>query len=242
MHTWLWIGTIGMALGLVAIMAVGKKYGEDGHHHAVASGFVCAIAACAYFAMARDQGIHSFVDNAGVERTVYYARYLDWVLTTPLLLLGLVTVALPRLTSTLGSRDRTGLIGAVVGADVLMIVTGLIAALSKDTTTRWVWYVISCVAFLIVLYLVAVPIRAAAAARSAEHAALYTKLLGLLTVLWFIYPIVWAVGTEGAGAVGLSTEIAIFAVIDLAAKVGFGLMLVTGASRLHSPATERTLA
>ena len=66
--------------------------------------------------------------------------------------------------------------------------------------------------------------------------------LGLLTVLWFIYPIVWAVGTEGAGAVGLSTEIAIFAVIDLAAKVGFGLMLVTGASRLHSPATERTLA
>lgn len=231
-----------MALGLVAIIALGAKHGEDGHHHAVASGFVCAIAACAYFAMARDQGIHSFVDNAGVERTVYYARYLDWVLTTPLLLVGLVTVALPRLTSTLGSRDRAGLIGAVVGADVLMIVTGLIAALSKDTTTRWIWYVISCVAFLIVLYLVAGPIRAAAAQRSAGHAALYTRLLGLLTVLWFIYPIVWAIGTEGAGIVGLNSEIAIFAVIDLLAKVGFGIMLVTGAKQLHYTTVERAAA
>lgn len=238
MNTWLWIGTIGMALGLVAIVALGKKSGEEGHHHAVASGFVCAIAACAYFAMARGQGIHSFIDDDGVERTVYYARYLDWVLTTPLLLLGLVTVALPRLTSTVQSRDRNGLIGGVIGADVLMIVTGLIAALSRDTHTRWIWYVISCVAFLIVLYLVAGPIRAVAAQRGAWHAALYTRLLGLLVVLWFIYPIVWAVGTEGAGLVGLSTEIAIFAVIDLLAKVGFGLMLVTGAARLQAPAAE----
>lgn len=239
MHTWLWIGTIGMALGLLAIITLGGKSGEDGHHHAVASGFVCAIAACAYFAMASGQGIHTFVDNDGVERTVYYARYLDWVLTTPLLLLGLITVALPRLTTALEARDRNSVVGGVIGADVLMIVTGLIAALSKDTHTRWIWYVISCVAFLIVLYLVAVPIRAAAALRGPGHAALYTRLLGLLTVLWFIYPIVWAIGTEGAGMVGLNTEIAIFAVIDLLAKVGFGILLVTGAKQLNSTIVNR---
>jgi bacteriorhodopsin len=241
MNTWLWIGTIGMTLGLLAIIALGGKLGEEGHHHAVVSGFVCAIAACAYFAMASGQGIHSFVDNDGVERTVYYARYIDWVLTTPLLLLGLVTVALPRLTSTLAARDRNGLVGGVIGADILMIVTGLVAALSKDTHTRWVWYTISCVAFLIVLYLVAGPIRAIAAARGAGHAELYTRLLGLLTALWFIYPIIWAIGTEGAGVIGLNTEIAIFAVIDLLAKVGFGILLVTGAKQLHSSTTERAL-
>jgi len=241
-HTWLWIGTIGMAAGLVLIVALGNSVPSERRHHVVASGFVCVIAACAYFAMASNQGIHSFIDADGTERTVYYARYLDWILTTPLLLLGLVTVALPRLSSSLQSRERNALVGGVIGADVLMIVTGLIASLSKEAHTRWVWYVISCVAFLIVLYLIAGPIRAAAAERSPEHAALYSKLLGILVVLWFVYPIVWAVGTEGVGAVGLDAEVAIFAVVDLLAKVGFGLLLVAGSAKLSAPAGERAAA
>jgi bacteriorhodopsin len=157
------------------------------------------------------------------------------LLTTPLLLIGLITVALPRLTSTLHGRDRNALVAGVVGADVGMILTGLIAALSRDTHTRWVWYIISCAFFLVVLYFIAGPIRAMAAERSADHAALYTKLLGILAVLWFIYPILWAVGTEGVGALSLSGEIAVFAVIDLLAKVGFGILLVTGAAKLTAP-------
>jgi bacteriorhodopsin len=239
-HTWLWVGTIGMALGLLLIVGTGNSVPAERRHHVVVSGFVVVIAACAYFAMANNQGLHSFVDNDGVERTVYYARYLDWVLTTPLLLLGLLTVALPRLTSPGESRERNAVVGGVLGADVLMIVTGLFAALSKDTHVRWTWYIISCVAFLIVLYLIAVPIRAAAQKRSAEHAALYTRLFAILAVLWFIYPIVWAIGTEGAQAVGLGAEVAIFAVIDILAKVGFGVLLVTGSARLGAGAAERT--
>jgi len=235
--TWLWIGTIGMALGAVAIIGLGNK--AEGRHHVTASAFVCIIAACAYFAMASKQGIHTFTDNGGVERTVYYARYLDWLFTTPLLLIGLVTVALPRLTSTLQGRDRNALVAGVVGADILMIVTGLIGSLSRETHTRWVWYIISCAFFVVVLYMIAGPIRAAAAERSAGHAALYTRLLGILTVLWFIYPIIWAIGTEGAGKLGLSSEIAIFAVVDLLAKVGFGILLVSGSAKLGTTAAER---
>ena len=79
-HTWLWVGTIGMALGLLVIVGAGNSVPAERRHHVVVSGFVVVIAACAYFAMANNQGVHSFVDNDGVERTVYYARYLDWVL------------------------------------------------------------------------------------------------------------------------------------------------------------------
>jgi bacteriorhodopsin len=229
-----------MALGAVAIIGLGNK--SESRHHVTASAFVCIIAACAYFAMASKQGIHTFTDNGGVERTVYYARYLDWLLTTPLLLIGLVTVALPRLTSTLDGRDRNALVAGVIGADVMMIITGLAGSLSREHHTRWVWYVISCAFFLVVLYMIAGPIRAAAAERSAEHAALYTKLLGILTVLWFVYPIIWAVGTEGADKVGLSTEVAIFAIVDLAAKVGFGILLVSGTNRLRPTVVERSIA
>jgi bacteriorhodopsin len=52
--------------------------------------------------------------------------------------------------------------------------------------------------------------------------------------------VVWVLGTEGSGVVGLSTEVAIFAVVDLLAKVGFGLLLVTGLTRL--PRSESTVA
>ena len=68
---------------------------------------------------------------------------------------------------------------------------------------------------------------------------LYTRLLGILTVLWFIYPILWVLGTEGTGAIGLTGEILVFAVIDVLAKVGFGIVLVMGVksgSRSHAAA------
>jgi hypothetical protein len=40
----------------------------------------------------------------------------------------------------------------------------------------------------------------------------------------------------------LSTEVAIFAVVDLAAKVGFGILLVSGSNRLRSTVVERSIA
>ncbi len=82
------------------------------------------------------------------------------------------------------------------------------------------------------------PLRRAAAARSPEHAALYQRLVAVLTVLWFVYPVVWALGTEGSEVIGLSAEVGIFAVVDLLAKVGFGLLLILGLSRL--PASYAT--
>ena len=60
---------------------------------------------------------------------------------------------------------------------------------------------------------------------------LYMRLLTILTVLWLIYPVLWALGTEGAGTLSLTGEIAVFAVIDVLAKVGFGILLVLGVGK-----------
>ena len=231
--TWLWIGTGGMTAGLLLVLALGRSAPRERRHHVVVSAFILAIAACAYFAMANGEGI-TMVGG----RSVYYARYIDWVFTTPLLLLGLLTVALPRLQSPDEARDRNALIGTVIGADVLMIVTGAIAALTVDTNVRYAWYAFGCVAFLVVLYAIFVPLRAAARERGAAQAALYSRLLWVLTILWFTYPIVWLIGTEGTKTVSLTTEIAIYAIIDIAAKVGFGLLLVTGVVGLPKTAAS----
>jgi bacteriorhodopsin len=186
-----------------------------------ASFFVCAIAACAYLAMATGTGA---IEIAGQQ--VFYARYVDWVVTTPLLLLGLLTIGLAPLTGGgEAGRARNGLIGWVIGADVLMIATGLIASLRGDNSDKWIWYVISCVFFLLVLWALFSPVKAHL---DATMKPLYTKLLGILTVLWFIYPVLWVLGTEGTGVLNMTGEILVFAVIDVLAKVGFGIVLILG--------------
>jgi len=116
-----------------------------------------------------------------------------------------------------------------------MIVTGAIGALTVDTTVKYLWFAFGCIAFLVVLYEILIPIRAAARDRGPEHARLYDRLLWTLMVLWFVYPIVWVFGTEGSQIIGLSAEVGIFAIVDVLAKVGFGLLLVGGVARLANP-------
>ena len=220
----LWLGTAGMALGAVIIAAIGFSLPNHERHHVTASFFVCAIAACAYLAMATGLGQWD-VDG----QPVFYARYIDWLVTTPLLLLGLLTVGLAPLTGGgEAARGRNGLIGWVLGADVLMIATGLVASLRGDNADKWIWYAISCVFFLLVLWALFGPVKEQL---EAAMKPLYMKLLGILTVLWFIYPVLWVLGTEGTGALNLTGEILVFAVIDVLAKVGFGIVLVLGVKK-----------
>lgn len=227
-ETFLWIGFAGMTLGAVAIGLIGKRAQHEDKHHAVASMFVCIIAAVSYFAMANGQGI---IDVDG--RSVYIARYADWLFTTPLLLVGLMMVGLPQLRSgDDDSRARTSLLAGVIGADALMIVTGALAALSTDDTVRYTWYAISCGAFLAVLALLYGPVREIAKRQSGSTPALFGTLLSMLTVLWCIYPVLWLLGTEGTGTIGLSGEILVFTVIDVTAKAGFGLLLVSRVAAL----------
>jgi bacteriorhodopsin len=244
-QTWLWIGTIGMALGAVAIYVLGGK--GRGQHHRITSVFVCAIAACMYLLMAYGQGVAIFTETTvamtkdGLDvstgfNLVYWARYLDWIITTPLLLIGLLTLAIRPSVGTEAARDRHALIAGVIGADVLMIVTGFIGTVSFVPMHKYMWFAVSCGFFLAVLAAIWGPVRAAAAEQGAEVAGLYSRLAGILSVLWFIYPILWLLGTEGTGTISRNAEVITFAIIDLTAKVVFGILLVTGVQKLSEHA------
>ena len=128
----------------------------------------------------------------------------------------------------------------VIGADVIMIVTGLLAALSTNDTVRYTWYAVSCGAFLAVLALIYGPAREIAKAQAGSSPALYETLLRMLTVLWFIYPVLWLVATEGTGVIGQTSEVAAFAIIDLTAKVGFGLLLVSRVAGISKRVDEKS--
>lgn len=55
----------------------------------------------------------------------------------------------------------------------------------------------------------------------------------MIVVLWTLYPVWWIVGSEGLGLVDLYIETAGFMVLDLTAKVGFGIVLLRSHSVLE---------
>ncbi len=223
-QTVLWIGCAGMGLGAIVIAALSRQAPRGQKHHFVMSFAVCTLAFTAYYAMANGYGI---VHVHG--RFVFFARYLDWFVTTPLLIGGLLMIGLP---SEAGSgeagRERSALVYGAVGADMFMIVTGLAAGLTQDKAVKYGFYAISCIAFLIILGVLWGPVRQAAHVQGGAAEALYDRLTPILTVLWCIYPVLWVLGTEGTRTLSLTSEIVVFAIIDLTAKVVFGVLLCTG--------------
>ncbi len=223
--TVLWVACGGMGVGVFALAALSTRARPESRHHFFMSIAVCAIAFCAYYAMANGYGVIHLT-----HRREYYARYVDWTLTTPLLLGGLMAIALP---SVSGAR-RWGIAGGVIGADVFMILVGLCGGLTENNPVKYGFYAISCIAFFVVFIALWGPIRHAAEAQGAATGELYRRLAGLLTVLWFVYPIIWLLGTEGVAVVSPTVEIIVIAATDLAAKVVFGLSLGSGILRLEA--------
>jgi bacteriorhodopsin len=219
--TWFWIGTVGMALGAAVIFALGKRRTPDEEAHTVVHVLVTVVAACSYLAMAFRQGGW---DHGG--RTFWYARYLDWSITTPLLLLGLAMTALH------GAHRRPALVAALLGADVLMIATGLFSGLSEDPTHRFAWFLVSTGTFLAVYAALFGPLRREAAARDDRRHRAYNRNTAILAGLWGVYPIVVALGPHGAEVITATTETGWITVVDLLAKVVYGIIWSRDSSKI----------
>lgn len=164
---------------------------------------------------------------AGEEVLSQWGRYLTWTLSTPMILLALGLLA---------DVDR-GSLFTVIAADVAMCATGLAAALiSSSYLFRWLFYVVSCTFFLVVLYglLIEWP-KSAADAGTSE---IFDTLKLLTVVLWLGYPIVWALGVEGFAvvqSVGLTSWA--YSALDILAKYVFAFLLLRWVA-----ANERTVS
>lgn len=209
-QTPLLIGFVIMSLASLAIYAKGAHRGPL-RGHTLIHAAVPFIAATAYLAMYL--GVGNLIKPDG--SVTYVARYLDWTFTTPLLLAGVVSSAF------LGAREQEGqggFVTSIVTLDVVMIVTGLVASLAPYGTIKWVFFAWSCAAFVGVLYLLWKPLATLAGQHAAIGAA-YRKNTGFLTVLWLIYPVVFAIGPEGVWMVSDAATIWVILVLDVLAKV-----------------------
>lgn len=138
-------------MGAATAVFMGLSFTKPRSHrlfHYITAG-ITLIATIAYFCMGSNLGwtaIHVEFERSspkvhGNMRQIFYVRYIDWFLTTPLLLLDLLlTCGLPAPT-----------ILYTILMNEIMVTTGLIGALVK-TSYKWGFYTFGCVAFLFVAY------------------------------------------------------------------------------------------
>jgi len=219
---WLWLGALGMIGGSTLLFLMGGRRTQDEEGHTLAHGLVPLFAAVAYAAMAMHEGGITLPSG----REFLFARYLDWSMTTPVLLLALSMTALH------GAHRRAGLVAGLIASDIVMILTGLFFGAAEAPFSKWLWYFTSCVAFVAVYYVLFGPMRQEAMARDPERRAAYTRNLGILTVLWLLYPVVVILGPDGLQFWEATFTTACITVIDLAAKVGYGFISMAGGKKV----------
>ena len=230
---WLWIGTLGMFLGMLYFIARG--WGESNRRRQefyIVTSFITAIAFVNYLSMALGFGLTEVALANGQTLDIYWARYTDWFFTTPLLLLDLALLA--------GANRNE--ISALVGLDMLMIGTGVLATLTagpgalSDGARRLIWWGVSTGFLLVLLYFLYGSLDEKAQRLSGDAASKFSTLRTLIVVVWLIYPVWWIVGTEGLQLISLNIETAGFMVLDLVAKVGFGIILLSSREVLDAAA------
>lgn len=158
-------------------------------------------------------------------------RYMDWILTVPMLLCELVLVMkLP--------QGQTGPICTKLGlAAALMVALGLPGEYSDSNGIRWLFWALACLPFIYVVYTLFVGLGEAVKQTSAASD-LISKARLLTVVSWLTYPIVYALPMLGLSRESSEVGIQVgYSFSDVISKCVVGFMVVNIA-KLRSDSEE----
>jgi bacteriorhodopsin len=147
-------------------------------------------------------------------------RYVDWLLTVPLLLFETIAVlALP-------AAVRSSLMWKLIPASVLMIVLGYPGEITAEIAPKAIWGALSTIPFLYILYVLFVELSKAAKTQPNQVGKDLAGLRWLLLATWGVYPISYMFpmfGLDGADSF-VYRQIG-YSIADVLAKCLFGLLI-----------------
>jgi bacteriorhodopsin len=171
-------------------------------------------------------------------------RYVDWMLTVPLLMVELVAVL------ALTSDKARPLLTKLAVAAFLMIVLGYPGEMMRDDTSvfsgRGFWGLLSTIPFVYILYVLWVELGQTIKEESGKVKILVRNIRLLTLATWGFYPIAYMAPFYGLGGAGGEVFLQLgYSVADILAKCGYGLLIFSIArqktredSETSSPATE----
>jgi bacteriorhodopsin len=152
------------------------------------------------------------------------ARYLDWTVSVPLLVVEIVAVS----TVTGRAASRARLIGG--GAAVLMVTLGFLGGVVIRGGTDFaalLWLgVASSVCFAVVYAVIIVVVLRSLPVLPAAARGPMTAAMVVLLVVWFVYPAMYGLQGIVSGGGWTVTEHLLMSGADVVTKVAFGLLLL----------------
>merc|ERR1712070_265867 len=169
---------------------------------------ICFIASLAYLTMALGYG---YTTRCCDGRQFFYARYVDWAITTPLLLFKILKYV----------NIETHEEWFIYAMDILMIVAGLIGALICGNNDKWAFFGFSMLCFLPIIYFIC---QFSDRLNDDAFKGVYGQVVALTAFTWIFYPIIWILA-EGTGTICAQAEAVCYTVLDIIAKSVFGFIL-----------------
>jgi bacteriorhodopsin len=231
-HDLILFGSVATALALLATLVRVRFTSTESHgvfrvasltaNAVVAIAFVSYLAIIGSFVLGYTQHGDVYVPNPGA-RLSWEFRYMDWVVTVPLLVLELVDI------SAIGARAATAVRRVGMVSAAAMIALGFLGAFivhgGTDRGTYTLFGLFSAVCFA-VLYGLFFGVMRTSLPRLPEGArSPYRAAVIILLVTWLIYPISYGlVGAFAGGSVVVVAQLGLCAA-DMIAKIGFGTLV-----------------
>lgn len=206
-------------IGCMAMMAASaffflslSQFDKKWRTSVLVSGLITFIAAVHYLYM-RDYW------SAFGESPTFF-RYVDWVLTVPLMCLEFYLILKV-------AGAKTSLLWKMIGYSLVMLVTGYFGE-AVDPGNAALWGLISGLAYFVIVYEIWMG-EAAKLAKAAGGAVLdaHKILCWFVLVGWAIYPLGYMLGTEGwyTSMLGKGNVDIAYNIADAINKIGFGLVI-----------------
>ena len=169
------------------------------------------------------EGAYTLVDGAmkqtGAKFNDAY-RYVDWLLTVPLLLIELILVMRLSGSETRAKATKLGLLAA------LMVLLGYPGEISSDPSTRWTWWALAMLPFAVIVYDLYIGLKKSIDSQPEQARGLISAARTLTVVSWLFYPIVFVFPMIGFTGGEATTAVQVgYTVADVVAKAVFGVLI-----------------
>ncbi|WP_131196717.1 bacteriorhodopsin-like [Lichenihabitans psoromatis] len=153
-------------------------------------------------------------------------RYVDWLLTVPLLLVELILVMRLSPEETAAKATKLGILAA------LMVALGYPGEISSTLSGRWIWWVLAMIPFLIIVYDLFIGLRNSIGSQPPAARGLVSAARWVTVISWSFYPIVYIFPMFGltGGTATVSVQVG-YTIADIVAKAAFGVLIFLIAAR-----------
>lgn len=222
------VSFVGMAAGALYFILERGNLAPELRRVATLSAVIAFVACLNYFSMKGMVGNGGLADELLKFPTEY--RYVDWLITTPLILAIFPTLLGP-------GRETAGIMAKLMLADVLMIVMGYVGEISINsasggTNLGWWGYILGCVAWVYIIVILYGVVGRLAKEMSVDVQRYINAMRLFVVIGWATYPVGFIIPLLGYGSDFQILRELIYNFADLINKVGFGVVAVAAAQAI----------